>query len=384
MVVGGEQVIFHLLPSSVLYSGKTCVLGSGMVIDPKQFLKEVGILHQAGLDRARLVVSSNAHLIMPYHKILDHVQEVSHGKGRMAEAVGDGAGPCYVDKCARSGIRVEDLLDEVRLREVVSTILEEKNRVLTKLYGEKPLPLYEVYEPAREWGKAIAPYVEDTTALLYDSLEKGKNILLEGAQGTLLDLDYGTYPCVTSTLTTVAGCFTGAGLPVTNVDRVIAVTKAYMTRSGKGPMPTEDKGEVGEYLRSKGKEFRNITEQPRRCGWLDMIALRYSVRLNNCNAIALMKLDILSGLDEIKVCVAYDLDDVKTSHFPNNAYNLAKCRPIFESLPGWGEDISTCTTFESLPEEAQDYVRCIEDHAGVPVKLIGVGPGKNQMINRGL
>jgi len=384
VIVNGQKIIFKLLPSGMLYTGKLCVLSNGVVIDPEQFLKEVDGLHQVGRDRARLVVSSRAHVVMPYHKTLDQAQENFRGKGRMLGTTGRGIGPCYVDKCARTGIRVEDLLDEIRLREAISNILEEKNRLLTKIYGESPLPLDEVYEPAREWGKILAPYVGDTTALLHESMEKGKRILLEGAQGTLLDLDHGTYPYVTSSSTSSAGGFTSTGLTVTCVDRIIGVAKAYTTRVGEGSMPTEDKGEVGEYLRNKGAEFGSVTGRPRRCGWLDMVALRYSMRLNGCNAIAMMKLDVLSGMDEIKVCTAYELNETQTENFPSSAYALAECRPVFESLPGWREDISECTAFESLPEGAQNYVRYIEERAGAPVKLIGVGPDRSQTINRGL
>jgi len=384
VIVDGQKIIFKLLPSGMLYPGKLCVLSNGVVIDPEQFLEEVEGLHQMGRDRARLVVSSRAHVVMPYHKTLDHAQETFRGKGRMLGTTGRGIGPCYVDKCARTGIRVEDLLDEVRLREAISTILEEKNRLLTKLYGESPLPLDEVYEPAREWGKILAPYVGDTTTLLHESIENGKRILMEGAQGTLLDLDHGTYPYVTSSSTSAAGGFTSTGLPVAHLDRVIVVTKAYTTRVGEGYMPTEDKGEVGEYLRNNGAEFGSVTGRPRRCGWLDMVALRYSTRLNGCNAIALMKLDVLSGMDEIKVCTAYELNGTQTKNFPSSTYDLAECRPVFESMPGWREDISECTEFESLPVEAQNYVRYIEERAGAPVKLIGVGPDRSRAINRGL
>jgi len=384
IVVDGQKVIFKLLPSGMLYTGKLCVLSNGVVIDPEQFLKEVDDLHKTGRDRARLVISSRAHVVMPYHKKLDHAQEVFRGKGRMLGTTGRGIGPCYVDKSARVGIRVEDLLDEVRLREAVSNILEEKNRLLTKLYGESPLPLDEVYEPAREWGKILAPYVGDTTALLHESLVKGKRILLEGAQGTLLDLDHGTYPYVTSSSTAVAGGFTSTGLPVSSVERIIGVTKAYTTRVGEGPMPTEDKAEVGEYLRNKGVEFGSVTGRPRRCGWLDMNALRYSMFVNGCNSIALMKLDVLSGMDDIKVCTAYELNGSQMKSFPSSAYALADCRPVFESLPGWSEDISNCVTFESLPEAAQNYVRYIEERAGAPVKIIGVGPDRSQTINLGI
>jgi adenylosuccinate synthase len=383
VIANGKKIIFKLLPSGMLYPGKLCVIGNGVVLDPEQLLKELKELGDQGQDRARLVISPHAHVVMPYHKVLDKAQETFRGKGRMIGTTGRGIGPCYVDKYARNGLRVEDLLDECRLREKISVILEEKNRLLTKLYGENPLPLNEIYEPAREWGKALLHYVEDTTALLYDAADEGKSILLEGAQGTLLDIDHGTYPYVTSSSTTTAGGFTGTGLPLTSVTRVIGVVKAYTTRVGEGPMPTEDKGDIGNRLREKGGEFGSVTGRPRRCGWLDLTALRYAMRVNGCGTIALTKLDVLSGLSEIKVCTAYELNGTKTERFVGDPVALEECRPVYETLPGWEEDLSGCTEFGALPEAARKYIRYIEERTGVPVSLIGVGADRNQTINRG-
>ncbi len=383
VIADGKKVVFHLLPSGMLYPGKLCVIGNGVVLDPEQFLKELEELHERGQDRARLVISSSAHVVMPYHKTLDKAQEAFRGKGHMIGTTGRGIGPCYVDKYARSGLRVEDLLDGDRLREKLVTILEEKNRLLTKLYGEKPIPIDEIYVPAREWGKALAPYVGDTMTLLHEAIESGKNILLEGAQGTLLDIDYGTYPYVTSSSTSSAGGFTGTGLAPTRIDRVIAVVKAYTTRVGEGPMPTEDKGEIGTALREQGGEYGATTGRARRCGWLDMVALRYSMRLNGSNVIALTKLDVLTGMKEIKVCTAYSLNGTETGQFSGSAGILEECRPVYETLPGWSEDISKCTTFDSLPEAARSYIYYIEKHTGASVKLIAVGPDRNQTITRG-
>ncbi|MDR2523718.1 MAG: adenylosuccinate synthase [Synergistaceae bacterium] len=382
VIVDGKKVIFKLLPSGMLYPGKLCVIGNGVVVDPEQFLKEVQELRERRQDRACLVVSSLAHVVMPYHKILDKAQEVFRGKGRMIGTTGRGIGPCYVDKYARNGLRVEDLLDADRLREKLSVALEEKNRILTKLYNEKPMSLDEVLTPAVEWGKNLAPYVGNTSELLYDAVESGKRVLLEGAQGVLLDIDHGTYPYVTSSSTSAAGGFTGTGLPLACLDRVIAVVKAYTTRVGEGPMPTEDKGEIGDRLREKGGEFGAVTGRPRRCGWLDMVALRYSMRLNGANVIALTKMDVLTGMKEIKVCTAYERNGTKTDRV--DFLVLEEYRPVFETLGGWDEDISACETFESLPAAAQKYVEYIEKGAGAPVQLIGTGPDRNQTINRGL
>jgi adenylosuccinate synthase len=384
VIVEGKKIVFHLLPSGMLYPGKLCVIGNGVVFEPEQFLKELDELREQGQDRARLVVSPRAHVVMPYHKILDTAQEALRGKGHKMGTTGRGIGPCYVDKYARSGLRVEDLLEGDRLREKLTFVLEEKNRILTKLYNENPLPLNEVFTPALEWGKALAPYVGDATGLLQESVREGKHVLLEGAQATLLDIDHGTYPYVTSSSTSAAGGLTGTGLPVSCIDRVIAVVKAYTTRVGEGPMPTEDKGEAGESLRAKGGEFGATTGRPRRCGWLDLVGVRYSLLLNGVAAIALTKLDVLTGMNEIKVCTAYDLNGTKTDVFNASAHILEECRPVYETLPGWSEDISGCAAFEDLPEAAQNYVRYIEERAGAPISLIGVGPDRNQTIDRGL
>lgn len=384
VIVDGKKVVFHLLPSGMLYPGKLCVIGNGVVLDPEQFLKELNELHEKGQDRARLVVSGSAHVVMPYHKILDKAQEAFRGKGHRIGTTGRGIGPCYVDKYARSGLRVDDLLNEERLREKLVTVLEEKNRVLSKLYGENPIAIDEVFEPALAWGKALAPYVEDAGALLRQSVTEGKRILLEGAQGTLLDIDHGTYPYVTSSTTAASGSLTGSGLPPTCIDRVISVVKAYTTRVGEGPMPTEDRGETGEKLRENGGEYGATTGRPRRCGWLDMPALVYSMKLNGAGTIALTKLDVLTGMGDINVCTAYERDGKRLEGFTSDLETLQDCSPVYESLPGWDEDITACRTFESLPEAAQNYVRFIEQRTGVPVGLIGVGPGREETIDRGI
>ena len=383
VIVGGKKIVFHLLPSGMLYPGKLCVIGNGVVLEPEQFLKELQDLRERGQDRARLVVSSAAHVVMPYHKVLDKAQEAFRGKGNMIGTTGRGIGPCYVDKYARSGLRVEDLMNPDLLREKLTTILEEKNLLLTKVYGEKPIPIDEVYAPASEWGKALTPYVGDTVSLLHDALSSGKSILLEGAQGTLLDIDHGTYPYVTSSSTASPGGFTGTGLPPGCADKVIGVVKAYTTRVGEGPMPTEDKGEAGDLLRERGGEFGATTGRPRRCGWLDLVVLQYSMRLNGINSIALTKLDVLSGMKELKVCTSYDINGKATEIFSTNLQDLEDARPVFETLPGWDEDISGCTAFETLPQNAQRYVEYIEKRLDAPIQLIGVGADRSQTITRG-
>ena len=384
VIADGQKVVFHLLPSGMLYPGKLCILGNGLVIDPEQFLKETAELYERKQDRARLAVSPHAHVVMPYHKILDRAQEAVRGKGRRIGTTGRGIGPCYVDKYSRCGLRVEDLLDADILRDRLVPLMEEKNQILTRLYNEKPLPFDEVYGPAREWGKALAPYVADVTALLRQAVVEGKHILLEGAQAALLDIDHGTYPYVTSSSTSAAGAFTGTGLAPRDLDRVIAVVKAYTTRVGEGPMPTEEPGEFGEKLRQQGGEFGATTGRPRRCGWLDMVGLRYSIDLNGADVIALTKLDVLSGIGPIKVCVAYDHNGERLERFPASTLALGEVAPVYETLPGWMEDISWCKTFEELPSAARNYVQYIERKLDVPVRLIAVGPDRSQTIDRGI
>ncbi len=384
VIANGRKVVFHLLPSGMLYPGKLCIIGNGLVLDPEQFLNETAELYEKGQDRARLVVSPHAHIVMPYHKILDKAQEAARGKGRRIGTTGRGIGPCYVDKYARVGLRVEDLLDADLLREKLVPLMEEKNHLLTRLYNEKPIPFDEVYEPAREWGKALEPYVGDVVRLLRNAVDEGRHILLEGAQAVLLDIDHGTYPYVTSSSTSAAGAFTGTGLAPRDLTRVIAVVKAYTTRVGEGPMPTEELGEVGERLRAVGGEFGATTGRPRRCGWLDMVGLRYSMALNGVDLIALTKLDVLSGMPKIQVCVGYELGGRRLEGFPTSPRVLDEVVPVYETLPGWKEDISSCTTFDALPKEARSFVEYIEKALGVPIKLIGVGQDRNQTIDRGL
>lgn len=384
VIADGEKVVFHLLPSGMLYPGKLCILGNGLVIDPEQFLQEIANLSEKQQDRARLAISPRAHVVMPYHKILDQAQEKARGKGRRIGTTGRGIGPCYVDKYSRCGLRIEDLLDPDVLRDRLTPLLEEKNQILTRLYGEKPLPFDEVYEPARQWGKTLAPYVDDVAALLRRAVDDGQHVLLEGAQAALLDIDHGTYPYVTSSSTSAAGAFTGTGLSPHDLNRVIAVAKAYTTRVGEGPMPTEDLTEAGETLRRNGGEFGATTGRPRRCGWLDLVGLKYSMALNGADTIALTKLDVLTGIGPIKVCVAYEYEGKRLDRFPVSSRVLEAVKPVYETLPGWSDDIAGCRTIDSLPQAAQDYVRYIEKELNVPIGLIAVGADRDQAINCGL
>ncbi len=382
--VDGEKYVFRLLPSGMLYPGKTCVIGNGVVVDPEQLLNELRELREKGKDRACLRVSGAAHVVMPYHKLFDRLQEESRDGDHKIGTTGRGIGPCYVDKYTRIGIRVEDILDPHVLREKLGIALAEKNRILSGVYGREPLALDPIYDQALQWGKDLAPYVADVSAELTEALEGGQTVLLEGAQGTLLDVDHGTYPMVTSSNPVSSGGCIGLGIGMKYVDRVIGVAKAYLTRVGSGPFPTENFGAEGEEMRRRGGEFGAVTGRPRRCGWLDLVALRYAVRVNGFTCLALTKLDILSGFGEIKVCNSYTCGGSVLKNFPSSAAKLEKVVPVYDTLPGWNEDISSARTYEDLPANARAYVEHIEKVTGVPVVMIGVGPERTQMILRGL
>lgn len=382
--VDGEKYVFRLLPSGMLYPGKTCVIGNGVVVDPEQLLNELAGLREKGKDRACLLVSGAAHVVMPYHKLFDKLQEQSRDGEHKIGTTGRGIGPCYVDKYARIGIRIEDLLDPEVLRQKLTVAIAEKNRILTGVYDEKPLAFDAIYDQAVQWGKEIAPYVADVSLEVYNALESGQTVLFEGAQGTLLDVDHGTYPMVTSSNPTSSGGCVGIGIGAKYLDRVIGVSKAYLTRVGSGPFPTEDFGEDGEQLRKSGHEFGAVTGRPRRCGWLDLVALRYAARINGFTCLAITKLDILTGFKEIKVCNSYKTPAGETSNFPSAIAKLSKVEPIYYTLPGWSEDISGARKFEDLPVNAQKYIEHIEKVTGIPVVLIGVGPEREQLVLRGL
>ncbi|MDY3868711.1 MAG: adenylosuccinate synthase [Pyramidobacter sp.] len=382
--VDGAKYVFRLLPSGMLYPGKTCMIGNGVVLDPEQLLKELGELREKGMDRACLRISGSAHVVMPYHKLFDNIQESLRDPEHKIGTTGRGIGPCYTDKYSRIGIRVEDLLDEHVLREKLNAALAEKNRILTGAYGKEPLAFGPIYDQALAWGKELAPFVTDVSLEIQEALDAGQNVLFEGAQGTLLDVDHGTYPMVTSSNPTSSGGCIGVGIGAKYIDRVIGVSKAYLTRVGSGPFPTEDFGEDGEEIRRRGGEFGAVTGRPRRCGWLDLVALRYAVRVNGLTCLALTKLDILTGFKEIKVCNSYRIGDHEVKHFPSAIAKLSKAEPVYYTLPGWTEDISGARAFEDLPENARKYVAHIEEVTGVPVVLIGVGPDREQLVLRGL
>ncbi|MFA5621430.1 MAG: adenylosuccinate synthase [Thermovirgaceae bacterium] len=384
VMVEGEKYIFHLLPSGMLYSGKICVIGNGVVIDSQQLLDELGDLQERGKDRARLVISGAAHVVMPYHKMLDRMEERLRGSRKKIGTTHRGIGPCYMDKVNRCGIRIEDLLCEDALREKLSFNLEIKNKYLTRIYGEAPLAFGEIFEQARSWGERLGPYVGNASMTIFEALERGSNVLLEGAQGTLLDLDHGTYPFVTSSSPVAGGACVGVGLGPSLVGRVTGVVKAYNTRVGEGPFPTELREELGDTLRERGSEFGATTGRPRRCGWLDLVALKYAVRINGIHALALTKLDVLSGFDTIPVCTGYRSDEGEDLPYNGNSAFLDSVEPVYRNMDGWKMDLGTCRAFEDLPRAARDYIRFIEEQTGIPIVLVGVGPNRDQTIVMGL
>lgn len=384
VVVGDEKFVFHLLPSGILYPDKLCVIGNGVVIDPETLFEELDDLKKRGKVLARLVVSHGAHIVMPYHKLLDRLAESARSEGRKIGTTGRGIGPCYSDKFERIGIRAEDLVNPAALKEKLMMNIEQKNEILTKIYCTEPLDPNAAYETALKWGERMGPMLGDAFLEIHNALQAGNNVLFEGAQGTLLDVDHGTYPFVTSSSPCSGGACTGAGIGPGRIDRVIGVTKAYCTRVGEGPFPTEDKGSLGELLRTKGGEFGATTGRPRRCGWNDLVAADYAVKINGIDGLALTKLDVLSGFEKISVCTAYDIDGEVRKSFPSSCAELAKAKPLFEELPGWKNDISRCRRFEDLPASAQDYVKFIEERTSTPVVLIGVGQGREDTIHRGI
>ncbi|MDR1134068.1 MAG: adenylosuccinate synthase [Synergistaceae bacterium] len=386
VIAEGKKHVFHLLPSGMLYPNRICVIGNGVVLEPEQLIKEINELDPAPGDiGTKLVVSRAAHVVMPYHKRLDAASEAFRKKNSPDAVIGTtgrGIGPCYVDKYNRIGVRAEDLVSPESLEKKLRLNMAEKNPLLEKIYGEPPIEFESMYRQSLEWGDFLKPYLGDSSFEIASAVKRGEHVLFEGAQGTLLDIDHGTYPFVTSSSCVAGGCCTGGALGPGRIDRVIGVVKAYCTRVGEGPFPTEDSGEAGETLRKNGGEFGATTGRPRRCGWLDMPALRYSAMVNGLDVLALTKLDVLSGMDELKVCTAYEADGNPLQVFPNSAYGLENVKPAYESFKPWKEDISRCRSFEELPAAARDYVNYIERGSGVRVGLIGVGPGREDTIYR--
>jgi len=379
IVVKGEKYALHLLPSGILTPGCAPVIGNGVVIDLGVLFEEIDGLQARGVDTSALVVSNSAHVIPSYNRTLDKVTERFLGSSRIG-TTGRGIGPTYADKMARVGIRVQDLFDEDVLRAKVSGALNLKNQILVKIYNRKAVDVESVVAELRGYAERLRPMVTDTSLLLDRMLSEGKTVVLEAGQATLLDVDHGTYPFVTSSNATAGGACTGSGIPPTRISRVIAVVKAYTTRVGEGPFPTELLDESGERLRQAGAEFGTTTGRPRRCGWFDAPVARYAARINGVTDFVLTKLDVLTGLDEVPVCVAYDVDGVRHDELPTNQPEFARAVPVYESLPGWSEDISAARTLDDLPRNARDYVAALEKMINAPISAIGVGPGRDETI----
>jgi adenylosuccinate synthase len=386
LVVGGKKTVLHLIPSGILHAGKTCVIGNGCVIDPTVLLTEIEALKSKGalLDNAQLRISEAAHVIFPWHKHLDLLREKSRG-GEAIGTTGRGIGPAYEDKVARRGLRIRDLLDGDRLRkrikERLPSALDEIARLAKQCNVEEPfLEAESIAKSYLALGDQIRAHASDTSLFLAKEVRRGTRILFEGAQGTLLDVDHGTYPYVTSSNTVSGNAAVGSGLGPTCIDRVLGIVKSYTTRVGGGPFPTELGDATGERLRKVGDEFGATTGRPRRCGWLDVVVLRFAARVNGLWGMALTKLDVLSGLDTIKVCVAYELDGQRLEELPGELDDFARVKPIYEELPGWKESLSMARTLEDLPANALRYVRRIEETSGIPVVCLSVGPDRGETI----
>jgi adenylosuccinate synthase len=380
IVVDGEAFALQLVPSGVLYSHVTPIIGNGVVVDPGVLLAEIDALRAKGVDASRLVVSGNAHLIMPYHHELDRLTERFLGKNALGTTK-RGIGPAYADKSSRVGLRVQDLLDPKIFKEKLDVVLHEKNLVLTKVYNKLPMQATEIAATyLEEFAPRLAPMIGDTVNLVHEALARGERILLEGAQATFLDLDHGTYPFVTSSNPVAGGACTGSGLGPRDLTRIVGIAKAYVTRVGAGPFPTELDGDLADLLVERGHEFGTNTGRRRRVGWFDAVMARQAARLNSLTDVALTKLDVLDTLDEVKVCVAYDAGGVRYDHPPYHQSVLHDVAPVYETLPGWRTDLSAVTDYGQFPVAAQRYVTFLEETIGVPISVVGVGPGREQFV----
>lgn len=379
VVVQGQTFKLHLIPSGILYPDTECFIGCGTVIDPKVLIEELDQLEQLKISTRNLLISENAHVTMPYHRLIDQASEERRGSHKIG-TTGRGIGPTYADKSERTGIRILDLMEPQGLRQQLLWTINYKNVILEKLYNLPPLDPEAVIEEYLEYAERLRPHVVNTSLKLYNAIQRRRNILFEGAQGTLLDLDHGTYPYVTSSNPVAGGACVGTGVGPTMIDRVIGVAKAYTTRVGEGPFPTELNGKVGELLCDRGAEFGTTTGRKRRCGWFDAVIGRYAVRINGMDCLAITKLDVLDELEEIKVCVAYEIDGDHSRDFPSNARRFARCRPIYKTLPGWQQSTAHCRLLEDLPRQALDYLKFLAELMEVPIAIVSLGASRDQTI----
>jgi adenylosuccinate synthase len=379
VVKGNDEFKLHLIPSGILYPDVICIIGNGVVLNPEVLIKELDNLESKGISTDNLRISSNAHLIMPYHIILDKAGEHRLGKSKIG-TTHKGIGPVYADKALRMGIRVQDLQDLKIFKTKLEESLKLNNKIMEKIYGLDPLDMDEVFDKYRQYGNRIKKYIVNTTSLISEALDNNKKVMFEGAQGTMLDIDHGTYPYVTSSSTIAGGVCVGAGIGPSRLDEILGVVKAYTTRVGSGPFPTEERSKIGDYLREKGYEYGTTTGRPRRCGWIDIVILKYSIMLNSVDSIALTKLDILSGLKKVKICTGYKYNGKVYQHMPCHQTILHKCTPVYEEYQGWSEDISGVKNFEDLPRQARDYIRNIEKIVKVTVSMVSVGAERSKII----
>jgi len=380
LVVDGSKYIFHIIPSGILYENKMCMIGNGVIIDPAVLLREIDQLRekQIAVTPGRLMISENSHLIMPYHARLDQAREAALSDNKKIGTTGRGIGPCYMDKVGRTGIKVGDLLDEQLFREKLTAALEEKNFLLTRKYNSEPVEFEEVYASFMEYAEKLEQFVGNVSVVLDDARKGGRNILFEGAQGTQLDIDHGTYPFVTSSNTIAGNACNGSGFGPVHIDSVVGIMKAYTTRVGAGPFPTELFDEVGEQLQQKGYEFGATTGRRRRCGWLDGVVARDAIRLNGLTGFAITKLDVLSGQGKIKMATSYQLEGRSISVMPTNIKQAAAVQPVYEEMDGWAEEIAGVRNFDDLPVAAKDYIKRIEDFTGVRAQIVSVGPDRSE------
>ncbi len=379
------KFVLHLVPAGIFYPDKLCLIGNGVMVNPKVLLDEIHQLESRGVSTRNLYISDRAQVLMPYHVVLDQLEEAARGEGALGTTK-RGVGPAFVDKVGREGIRMSDLIDSAALRARLEQVLPQKNRLIERLYGAKPLDIDEIHKEAVEQGCQLKPHIRDTSLIVYEAIERGDNVLLEGAQGALLDLDIGTYPYVTSSTPSslAAGAAIGVGIGPTQIERVVGVYKAYMTRVGNGPMPTELLDETGEILRREGPapEYGATTGRPRRCGWFDAVASRYSVRVNGVTSAVLTRLDVLDNFPAIQICRSYDMDGEEVLSFPSTAAAFERITPILEEHKGWQQSTADARKFSDLPKEAQTYVERIEELLGTRIELVSVGPEREQFIRR--
>lgn len=377
IVFGGKKYKLHLIPSGIFFPEKICVLGNGMVIDPKAFVDEIKYLHENGVSTDNLKVSNRAHVILPYHIKLDILQEEEKGANKIG-TTRKGIGPAYMDKAARCGIRIADLLDKDVFREKLEQNLAEKNRLFEKVYGVEPLDVDAIFDEYYEYGQQMAKYVTDTSVVLNDALDQGRRVLFEGAQGVMLDIDQGTYPFVTSSNPVAGGVTIGAGVGPTKISTVVGVAKAYTTRVGDGPFVTEIKDEIGDRIREVGREYGTTTGRPRRVGWFDSVVVRHARRVSGITDLSLNSLDVLTGIETLKICVAYRYNGKEIKEFPANLNVLAKCEPVYEELPGWTEDITQAKSLDDLPDNVRHYLERVSQLTGIPLSIFSVGPDRDQ------